>query len=144
MFCTVAAVSGKRQKVVGMPYEEDVSLRLLMVLSVRDHGLRWLGHQTLGCGIMWWKRYKAVGLIGSAFGQITFPLLTLESFICKLDTIHTTRDVDSILNISKHSHTPTHSHLPSLVQATFIPYPGMNSSWFLITSSSCALPRSIF
>lgn len=39
-----------------------------------------------------------------AFGEFTFPLLTLESLIYKLDVmIPTTRDADSLLDIYKHS-----------------------------------------
>lgn len=68
----------------------------------------------------------------SALGQVTFPVLTLESFTYKSDImIPTTRDVNSFLNISQciHIFHPDH-HLSSLVQAAVIPYSGMHSSWY--------------
>lgn len=110
VFCTKTGVWGKKQKVVWMPYKED-ELWILMV-SVRDHSFKCLGHPALG----WWcpvvERVKlGVCLVlssSSALGQMTFPVSTLASFTYKSDImIPTTCDVDSLLNNSKCNHMST-------------------------------------
>ena len=91
--------------------QRRLELWILMV-SVRDHSFKCLGHPALG----WWchvvERVKlGVCLVlssSSALGQMTFPVSTLASFTYKSDImIPATCNVDSLLNNSKCNHMST-------------------------------------